>query len=68
MPKTFKLISRGIYRIGSGRRIHIQLKPDAQPFTLCSEKLEEEMNFMEKEGVISKVDNPTPWCAGQGWW
>ena len=51
----------------------IRLKPDATPFAihtprkvalpLC-EEVEKELRRMEKLGVISKVSEPTPWCAG----
>ena len=27
-------------------------------------KVQEELNQVESLGVISKVDEPTPWCAG----
>ena len=51
----------------------IQLKPDAKPFALYTsrnvpiplcEKVKQELEHMEKLGVISKVDKPTLWCAG----
>ena len=50
-----------------------RLKPDAIPFTLHTprnvplplrKKVKEELSRMESLGVISKVDVPTPWCAG----
>ena len=28
------------------------------------QKVEDKLNRMESMGVISKVDSPTPWCAG----
>ena len=52
---------------------HIQLKPDVQPFTLftachlplpLSPKVAEKLGEMEKAGIISKVTEPTPCCAG----
>ena len=52
---------------------HIQLKPDAQPFALFTPrhlplplrpKVAEELEKMEKAGIISKVTEPTPWCDG----
>ena len=52
---------------------HIQLHPDAKPHTLFTPryvplplraKVSEELERMEKAGVISKVSEPTPWCAG----
>ena len=51
----------------------ICLKPDAKPFSLGTarnislplhEKMHETLNNMEAQGVISKVQEPTPWCAG----
>lgn len=56
-----------------GQEYQIQLKPDALPFALHTsqtvplplhEKVYEELNRMERGGVISKVDEPTPWCSG----
>ena len=53
----------------------IQVKPDAQPFSLGTvrniplplhDKVKQEMDVMEAQGVISKVQQPTPWCAA--WW
>jgi len=50
----------------------INLKPDAQPFSLFTprnvpiplrEKVSQELQRMESLGVISKVTEPTPWCA-----
>lgn len=51
----------------------IQLNPDAQPYALFTSrniplplhsKVEQELKQMESLGIISKVDKPTPWCAG----
>ena len=51
----------------------IELKPDAKPFALMTprrvplplkEKVREEIERMEKLGVIRKVEEPTEWCAG----
>ena len=50
----------------------IQLKQDAQPFALCTPrniplalrpKVQTELKHMENLGVISRVTEPTPWCA-----
>ena len=52
---------------------HICLEPDATPFALHTprnvplplrKEVKEELEHMESLGVISKVDIPTPWCAG----
>ena len=51
----------------------IQLYPDAIPFSISAprripyplrHKVQEELVRMERSGVISKVQEPTPWCAG----
>ena len=51
----------------------IQLKPDATPYALSTarnvpiplrDKVKAELQRMLGLGVISKVDYPTPWCAG----
>ena len=51
----------------------IQLKQDAKPFSLFTcrkvplpmrKKVKEELICMESLGVISKVEEPTEWCAG----
>ena len=51
----------------------IQVKPDAQLFSLgiarnillpLRNKVKQELDAMEAQGVISKVQQPTPWCAG----
>ncbi|VDI44150.1 Hypothetical predicted protein [Mytilus galloprovincialis] len=54
-------------------RYTIALGPDAKPFALSTphrvplplmDKVKAELTRMEKLGVISKVDEPTEWCAG----
>ena len=51
----------------------IQLRPDAKSYALYSAinvpiplrgKVKQELEHMEKLGVISEVDKPTLWCAG----
>jgi len=56
-----------------GGAYEICLKPDSQtyslgtarniPLPLC-DRIQETLNQMEAQGVISKVHQPTPWCAG----
>ena len=52
---------------------HIQLRPNAKPHALFTKghvllplrpRVVEELERMEKAGVIAKVFEPTPWCAG----
>ena len=56
-----------------GEEYDIKLKPDAKPDALYTPrhvplplrpKVIEELNRMEAMGIISRVDEPTPWCAG----
>ena len=51
----------------------IRLKPDAKLFALytarhvpilLNDKVKAELEQMQSFNVISKVDQPTPWCAG----
>ena len=52
---------------------HIKLQPNAEPFALSTPrrialpllpKVKQELERMEKMGVISKVNGPTDWCVG----
>ena len=66
-PKLFK-------GLGRMKQCHtIQLKEGAKPYALSAPrrvaipllpKVKEELQRMEKMGVISKVEEPTEWCAG----
>ena len=56
-----------------GEEYEIRLKEGATPHSLFAPrhvplplrpKVQEELDRMESIGVISKVDEPTPWCAG----
>ena len=51
----------------------IKLKPEAKPYALSTPrrvpvllltKVKEELSRMEQIQIISKVDEPTEWCAG----
>ena len=66
-PKVFE----GLGNLGEAYQI--KLRPDAKPYSLFTPrhvplplrpKVTKELDRMEKEGVISKVIEPTPWCAG----
>ena len=67
-PKLFK----GLGRLDRPD-YKIKLKPDAKPYALSSPrrvpvpllvKVKEELSRMEKIQFISKMDEPTEWCAG----
>ncbi len=56
-----------------GDEYHIRLKEGAVPYCLYTPrnvpmllrgKVKVELDKMESMGVISKVSEPTPWCAG----
>ena len=56
-----------------GSEYKISLKPDAKPYALHTarrvpislrKEVEKELNRMESLGVISQIDEPSPWCAG----
>ena len=62
-----------VYLQGWQGDYEIQVKPDAQPFSLGTarniplpllDKVKQESDAMEAQRVISKVQQPTPWCAG----
>lgn len=68
--ESFPSLSQGLGNLGELYRF--QLKPDAKPSTLYTprnvplplrENVGEELSRIESLGVISKVDQPTPWCA-----
>ena len=56
-----------------GNEYKISLKPDAKPYALCTarqvpismrKEVKKELNRMETLGVISRIDEPSPWCVG----
>lgn len=56
-----------------GEEYEIKLKENATPFALYAprnipiplrHKVQQELDGMQKLGVIRKVSEPTPWCAG----
>ena len=56
-----------------GEEYNIKVQPQAKPHAIFSprhvpltlrKKVQQELHRMEEMGVISKVDQPTEWCAG----
>ena len=52
---------------------NIPLKPDGKPYALHTarqvplsmrKEVQKELSRMESLGVISRIDEPSPWCAG----
>ena len=69
--QQFPSLFRGLGNLGE--EYIIRLKPEAKPHSLFTarriplplrEKVKNELDRMESTGVISKVEEPTPWCAG----
>ena len=69
--KRFPQVFEGLGTIGEEYRI--KLKDNATPYSLyvprnvpipLRPKVEQELNRMERLGVISKVTTPAAWCAG----
>ena len=68
IKQQFPKVFQGLGNLGG--EYHI---PDAEPYALFTarhvplplrSKVSEELDWMVKAGVISKVSEPTPWCAG----
>ena len=71
VQENFPTVFKGLGTLGE--EYQIQLKEGAKPNALFSprnvpialrSKVQEELKRMESMGVISKVDQHTPWCAG----
>ena len=71
VQKEFPTVFQGLGNLGEEFEIH--LKSGATPYCLFTPrnvpiplrpKVQEELDRMESLGVIRKVDEPTPWCAG----
>ena len=71
IPQKFSSVFQGLGNLGE--EYEIKLKPDAKPYSLFAPrhiplplrpKVQEELTRMESIGVISKMDEPTSWCAG----
>ena len=71
IKERFKGVFQGLGTIGNEYRI--KLKDGAVPHAIHTArnvpiplrtKVQEELDRMEALGVISKVEEPTPWCAG----
>ena len=71
LKQKFQAVFHGLGNLGEA--YEIKSKPDAKPRALFAprrvslplrNKVLEELNRMESIGVISKVSEPTAWCAG----
>ena len=71
IQKKFPQVFQGLGTLAG--EYHIQLHPDAKPHAIFTPRhvpfplrsnVAEELDRMEKAGVISKVTEPTEWCAG----
>ena len=69
--KKFPKVFEGLGNLNE--EYHIKLRPDAKPYALYTPhhmplplcpKVIEELNRMKAMGIISRVDEPTSWCAG----
>ena len=72
IPEQYPNLFKGLGTF-KGNSYTIQLKPDAKPFALFTprnvplplrRKVQDELVRMESLGVISRVEEPTPWCTG----
>ena len=71
IKQRFAKVFEGLGKLGE--EYTIKLKEGATPYSLYTprkvplplrNRVKEELEKMEAMGVISKVDQPTPWCAG----
>ena len=71
IKNKFPNVFKGLGNLGG--EYEIKLEQNAKPFSLFAprhvpiplrQKVSEELVKMEQAGVISKVSEPTPWCAG----
>ena len=71
IPKKFPKLFEGLGNLGDPYKI--QLKEDTKPHAIYAprnipiplrSKVKQELKRMERAGVISKVSEPTQWCAG----
>ena len=69
--ERFPELFQGLGNLGEPYEIH--LKPGATPHCIYTprhvplplrDKVKQELDKMEAMGVITKIDNPTQWCAG----
>ena len=72
IPEQYPALFTGLGTF-KGSSYEIKLKPNAKPCALFTprnvplplrKKVQEELTRMESLGVISRVEEPTPWCAG----
>ena len=71
VTENFPSVFKGLGNMGE--EFEIKPRPDAKPRCLYAPRhvplpmfprITEELNNMESMGVITKVDEATPWCAG----
>ncbi|XP_042072880.1 uncharacterized protein K02A2.6-like [Haplochromis burtoni] len=71
LKTTYPKLCNGLGKVQ--RAYHIKLKPNAVPYSLKTPRrlplplmgrVKEELQRMEELGVITRVEEPTDWCAG----